>query len=74
VSDSFLNEFTVRLKKPAAKVVNKLAKTGILGGVPVSRLYPGDDALADLMLITATETNTDADMEALAQGLKEALS
>jgi glycine dehydrogenase subunit 1 len=74
VSDSFFNEFTVRLKKPAAKVVNKLAKAGILGGVPVSRLYPGDDALADLLLVTATETNTDADMEALAHGLKEALS
>ena len=57
-----------------AKVVNKLAKAGILGGVPVSRLYPGDDALADLLLVTATETNTDADMEALAHGLKEALS
>src|SRR3954451_19224094 len=74
VSDSFFNEFTVRLKKPAAKVVNKLAKAGILGGVPVSRLYPGDEALADLLLVTATETNTDADMEALAHGLKEALS
>ncbi|EWY37371.1 glycine dehydrogenase subunit 1 [Skermanella stibiiresistens SB22] len=74
VSDSFFNEFTVRLKKPAAKVVNKLAKAGILGGVPVSRLYPGDEALADLLLVAATETNTDADMEALASGLKEVLS
>ncbi|QQP88888.1 aminomethyl-transferring glycine dehydrogenase subunit GcvPA [Skermanella sp. TT6] len=74
VSDSFFNEFAVRLKKPAAKVVNKLAKAGILGGVPVSRLYPGDEALADLLLVTATETNTDADMDALASGLKEALS
>jgi glycine dehydrogenase subunit 1 len=74
VSDSFFNEFTVRLTKPASKVVNKLAKAGILGGVPVSRLYPGDASLADLLLVTATETNTDADMEALAHGLKEALS
>ncbi|UEM04206.1 aminomethyl-transferring glycine dehydrogenase subunit GcvPA [Skermanella rosea] len=74
VSDSFFNEFTIRLKKPAAKVVNKLAKAGILGGVPVSRLYPGDEALAELLLVAATETNTDADMDALASGLKEALS
>ena len=44
VSDSFFNEFTVRLKKPAAKVVDKLAKAGILGGVPVSRLYPGAES------------------------------
>ncbi|UEM20314.1 aminomethyl-transferring glycine dehydrogenase subunit GcvPA [Skermanella mucosa] len=73
VSDSFFNEFTVHLKKPAAKVVNKLAKAGILGGVPVSRLYPGDEALAELLLVAATETNTDADMDALASGLKEAL-
>jgi glycine dehydrogenase subunit 1 len=74
VSDSFFNEFTVRLKKPASKVVNKLAKHGILGGVPVSRLHPGDESLSDLLLVTATETNTDGDMEALAHGLKEALS
>src|SRR5262249_47397646 len=39
VSDTFFNEFTVRLPKPAADVVEVLAKRRILAGVPASRLY-----------------------------------
>jgi len=73
VNDSFFNEFTVRLKKPASKIVNKLAKRGILGGVPASRLWPGQEDLADLLLVTATETNTEDDMDALCRGLEEVL-
>src|SRR3546814_689628 len=37
VTGSFFNEFTLRLAKPAADVVEALATRGILGGVPVSR-------------------------------------
>jgi glycine dehydrogenase subunit 1 len=73
VNDTFFNEFTVKLPKPAASVVDALAGRGILGGVPVSRLYPNEPALANLLLLAATETNTDADMDALARALKEAL-
>jgi glycine dehydrogenase subunit 1 len=73
VSDTFFNEFTVRLPKPAAAVVDALADHGILGGVPVSRLYPNDPALANLLLLAATETTTDADMDALISALKEVL-
>ncbi len=40
LNDSFFNEFTVRLPKPAAPVVEALAKRGVLAGVPVSRLEP----------------------------------
>ncbi len=71
VSDSFFNEFTVRLKKNAAEVVEKLAANKILCGVPVSRLYPKEAGLADLLLLAATETTTDEDMTALIDGLKE---
>jgi glycine dehydrogenase subunit 1 len=46
----------------------------VLAGVPVSRLYPDNDDLSDLLLIAATETNTEADMDALCAGLKDALS
>jgi glycine dehydrogenase subunit 1 len=73
VSDSFFNEFTLRLTRPAAAVVDRLAERGILGGVPVSRLLPDDPAVADLLLVAVTELNTDEDVAALAAGLGEAL-
>src|SRR6185312_14795462 len=42
LNESFFNEFTVRLPKPAAPVVEALAEHRILAGVPVSRLIPDD--------------------------------
>jgi glycine dehydrogenase subunit 1 len=73
VNDAFFNEFTIKLPKPAAGVVETLAGRGVLGGVPVSRLIPGDPAVADLLLVACTETVTDADMTALVDGLKAAI-
>jgi glycine dehydrogenase subunit 1 len=73
VTDSFFNEFTLRLPKPAADVVERLAERRILGGVPVSRLYPKLPELADLLLVAASECTTDADMDALVGALKEVL-
>ncbi|WP_293859397.1 aminomethyl-transferring glycine dehydrogenase subunit GcvPA [uncultured Alsobacter sp.] len=68
----FFNEFTVRLPRPAADVVEDLARRGILGGVPVSRLLPGA-GLDDLLLVASTEVNTDEDRAALVAGLREVL-
>ena len=73
LNDGFFNEFTVRLPKPAFEVVDDLAAGGILAGVPVSRLYPGEKELEDLLLVAVTETNTEADMDALATGLRKVL-
>jgi glycine dehydrogenase subunit 1 len=73
LNNTFFNEFTVRLSKPAAGVVEALADRGILGGVPVSRLYPNERGLADLLLVAATETTTEADMDELAAALREML-
>ena len=73
VSESFFNEFTVRLPVPAAPVVEALARRNILGGVPVSRLHPGEPALAPLLLVAATETNSEAEMDALVRALGEVL-
>lgn len=70
---SFFNEFAVRLPKPAAPVVDALADKRILAGVPVSRLYPGQPELTDLLLVAATETTTDADIEALGSALAKVL-
>lgn len=73
LNDSFFNEFTVKLSKPAAEVVEALAARGILGGVPVSRLLPTRDDLANMLLVTATECNSTDDIEALASALEEVL-
>jgi len=70
VTPAFFNEFTVKLSKPAATVVDMLAAKGILAGVPASRLGGADD----LLIVAVTETATDEDMAALQAGLKEILS
>jgi glycine dehydrogenase subunit 1 len=72
LNGTFFNEFTVRLPRPAAEVVERLAERGVLGGVPVSRLLPGA-GLDDLLLVASTETTTDSDRAALAAALKEVL-
>jgi len=74
LNESFFNEMTVRLTKPAADVVEALAGQGILAGVPLSRLEPGDDRLTNLMVLAATELTTDEDIAALCAGLTEVLS
>ena len=68
VNDTFFNEFTIRLSKPAAEVVDQLADQNILAGVPVSRFY--DDASQEnLLLVAVTETCTDQDMDQLVNAL-----
>ena len=73
LNDGFFNEFTVRLPKPAADVVETLAERGVLAGVPVSRLLP-NAGLDDLLLVAATETSSDEDIAALGAALEEVLS
>ncbi len=72
VTPRFFNEFTIKLSKPAAEVVEALAAKGILAGVPMSRL-DADPAFANHLIVAATETVSDADMAALVAGLKEVL-
>ena len=72
VTETFFNEFTVRLPKDANTVVNALADKGILGGVPASRIMNG--AHANLLLVTATETASDEDMAEFAATLKATLA
>jgi glycine dehydrogenase subunit 1 len=71
VTPRFFNEFALKLPKKADTVVNALAAKGVLGGVAYSRLNPqGPD---DLLLVCATETNTEADIAAYKAALKEVL-
>ncbi|MEI9992300.1 MAG: aminomethyl-transferring glycine dehydrogenase subunit GcvPA [Rhizomicrobium sp.] len=74
VTPSFFNEFTIKLPKPAAEVVEALAAKGILAGVPASRLLPHDPAVRDLLIVAATETTTDEDADAFVAALTEVLS
>jgi glycine dehydrogenase subunit 1 len=73
VSDCFFNEFTLRLPKPAAAVVEALAERRILGGVPASRLWPDRPEQSHLLLVAATEVNTEREMAAFVAALQEVL-
>jgi glycine dehydrogenase subunit 1 len=72
LNKTFFNEFTVKLAKPAAEVVERLAEKGVLAGVPASRLLPGA-GLENLLLVASTEVNTDDDRAAFVAALKEVL-
>ena len=71
LNETFFNEFTLKLNRPAAGVVQALADKDILGGVPFSRISGG--AHEDLLLVCATETASDGDMQAFAAALEEVL-
>ncbi|HEX8583519.1 MAG TPA: aminomethyl-transferring glycine dehydrogenase subunit GcvPA [Allosphingosinicella sp.] len=74
VSDTFFNEFTLRLPQEARPVVRTLADRGILGGVSLGRLYPDEEGLANGLVVAVTEICTDEDVEALAGALEEILA
>ncbi|MFM8679249.1 MAG: aminomethyl-transferring glycine dehydrogenase subunit GcvPA [Alphaproteobacteria bacterium] len=73
MNETFFNEFTLKLPVPAAGVVDELAAQGILAGVPGGRLWPDRPELADLLVVAATETNTEAEMDLFARKLEEML-
>jgi glycine dehydrogenase subunit 1 len=65
------HETVIRLPVPAAPVLEKLARRGIFGGFDLARYYP---ELGHSILVCATETKTQADLERYAAGLAAALS
>ena len=74
VTQSFFNEFTLKLPNEARPVVRTLADRDILAGVSLGRLYPGEDALANGLIVAVTETTTTEDVETLAAALEEVLA
>ncbi|WEK41868.1 MAG: aminomethyl-transferring glycine dehydrogenase subunit GcvPA [Candidatus Sphingomonas colombiensis] len=74
VNDTFFNEFTLDLGKEARPIVRALADQGILAGVSLGRLYPGEGSLANGLVVAVTETVTMEDVEALATALEEVLA
>jgi glycine dehydrogenase subunit 1 len=73
VTPAFFNEFTVKLPKPAAPIVDALAAKSVIAGVPASRLFSRETGIENLLIVAATETNTDDDFAALSKALQEAV-
>jgi glycine dehydrogenase subunit 1 len=69
----YLNELAVRVPDAVA-VHRRLLTRGILAGVPLAELEPGDPALADGLLVCATEITTSAEIAAFAAALAEELA
>jgi len=74
VNAQYVNEFAVTLPKPAAEVVDALAKRRVLGGVALSRLVPNEPALANVLLVATSELTTAEDIAALVAALTEVLA
>ena len=60
------HEAVIRLPRPVAKVLADMRSRGILGGHDVSRDYP---ELGAALLVCATETKTESDLDAYAAAL-----
>jgi glycine cleavage system P protein (glycine dehydrogenase) subunit 1 len=71
VTPTFFNEFTLKLPKPAASVVDTLVEKNIIAGVPASRLMPHEPQAKDLLIVAVTETSTDEDCNAFVKALSE---
>jgi glycine dehydrogenase subunit 1 len=71
VNESFFNEFTIALPIEARPAVHAMVDKGVLGGVSLGRLYPGEASLANGLVVAVTETVTDEDMTALEAALTE---
>ena len=71
VNDAIFNEFTLELPVEARPAVHAMVEKGVLGGVSLGRLYPGEAGLAKGLVIAVTETVSDADIGVLETALKE---
>ncbi len=74
LNDAYFNEATVVLPRDAREVVRELADRKVLGGVSLGRLFPEDSDLHNGLLVTATETVTDEDIETFARELEGVLA
>jgi len=74
INSTFFNEFTLVLNlREARPVVRELAARGILGGVSLGRLYPGEESLERALVVAVTETATKEDIDTFVTALKEVL-
>lgn len=66
---TFFKEFVVKTPVPAKEIVDKLERRGVVPGLELSRYYP---KRTHELLVCVTEMNTKAQIDLLAQSLKEA--
>ena len=74
INETFFNEFTLKLPKPAISIVEEMANKGVLAGVPVKRLIPHDIDTENMLIVAATELTTNSDIEKFVTCLRETLS
>ncbi len=74
LNETYFNEFTVRLPKPAGPLVETLARRKILAGVPIRRLYPDREDFDNLLLVNATELTSSSDIDLLTESISEELA
>ncbi|MEJ2127692.1 MAG: aminomethyl-transferring glycine dehydrogenase subunit GcvPA [Woeseiaceae bacterium] len=67
----FFHEVALRLDRPVAPVLEALAERDILGGFDLSVAMP---ELGDVLLVCATETKTDADIDAYVSAMAGIMS
>jgi len=65
------HEIVLQLPKPAATVLEKMELQGVLGGYNLSDYY---NQLSNAILVCATETKTDADLQRYTDALRVALN
>ena len=64
------HEVALRLDRPVAPVLAALADSAILGGLDLGPYYP---ELGDALLVCATETKTDADIDAYVSAMSDVM-
>ena len=67
----YFHECVLRLDRPAGPVLDALAARGILGGFDLSVTNP---ELGNALLVCATETKTEADLESYRDALRDIMS
>ena len=68
---AYFHELVLTLNKPAESVLEKLAQANIVGGYALAANYP---ELGNALLVCATETKTEADLDSYCAALAKALS
>jgi glycine dehydrogenase subunit 1 len=68
---AYFHEVALRLDRPVAPVLEALAQQDILGGYDLSSSYPD---LGNALLVCATETKTDADIDAYVAAMAAVMS
>ncbi|MGZ6267732.1 MAG: aminomethyl-transferring glycine dehydrogenase subunit GcvPA [Candidatus Limnocylindrales bacterium] len=69
----YLNEFAVRVPNAAA-IHRRLMDRGILAGLVLAEIEPADPALADALLVCATEVTKPAEIALFGRALEEEIS